>query len=59
LPQATSAAAAIRVARTSEFFISMFLLWDELNFRKLSFGRNGRVVTRTQALESLPFNSGL
>jgi hypothetical protein len=59
LPQATSAAAAIRVARTSDFFISRFLLWDENNFRNCHFGQNGRVVTRTQVLESLLFNSQL
>lgn len=29
LPQAASAAAAIRVAKTSDFFISSFLLWIE------------------------------
>jgi hypothetical protein len=28
LPQAASAAAAIRVASKSDFFISNFLLWD-------------------------------
>jgi hypothetical protein len=32
LPQADSAAAAMRVARTSDFFISGFLLWEKNNF---------------------------
>ena len=35
LPQATKAAAAKRVANRSDFFMSIFLIGDENNFRKL------------------------
>jgi hypothetical protein len=35
LPQATRAAAAKRVANRSDFFMSIFLIGDENNFRKL------------------------
>jgi hypothetical protein len=38
LPQAARAAAAIRVAKTSDFFISRFLLWDEAIFGNCQFG---------------------
>ena len=42
LPQAARAAAAIRVANTSDFFISGFLLSErENNFRKLSVRQDG------------------
>jgi len=58
LPQAARAAAAIRVAKTSDFFISRFLLWDEA-FSEIVSSAEWPVLTRTQAFELLPFSFGL
>ncbi|HWP13267.1 MAG TPA: hypothetical protein VNN06_15700, partial [Ramlibacter sp.] len=53
LPQAASAAAAISVASTSDFFISGFLLWEINNFRKLSEPPDLAAMTEHQGLELL------
>ena len=57
LPQAARAAAAIRVARTSDFFISEFLLWEKKTISgNCQSRRDGRVdrATRTRALAVQP-----
>src|SRR5438105_9974629 len=56
LPQAASAAAAIRVARTSDFFISDFLMWEKTISGNCQSRPDGGVdrAARTRALAVQP-----
>jgi hypothetical protein len=55
LPQATRAAAAIRVANRSDFFISSFLLWVE-QFPEIVSAAGWQLMTERQGLELLLLN---
>jgi hypothetical protein len=60
LPQAASAAAAIRVARTSDFFISEFLLWEKKKqFPEIVRAAGMAALTEQQGLELLLFSPKL
>jgi hypothetical protein len=53
LPQAASAAAAIRVANTSDFFIFRFLLWGKKQFPEIVSAAGVAAMTEHQGLELL------